>query len=308
MTRLQFFGRCAVAAVVAVACAAPGPAAADDGWVVTGPGITSGISGIAEVDPGRGSGELLAVHDNKHAGEPRVSRLRIGAAGAAEVRRLRWDGPRLPVDLEALSDVPGRPGEFVALESSGRGYHLRLRPRSVRVVREFTVPGVAAGETGEKGENYESFALVRQGGRLIAVWAHRGQDADPAGLRLARLEWPGLRFGVPRSVQVTVPYPSERVRHISDADITVTGRLVTAAASDPGDDGPFRSAVYDLGRVRVGTDGEPSPYLRERPVRLGVFGGHKVEAVACGADASTAVLGTDDENLGGWVRSGDVCG
>ncbi|MEU3600940.1 hypothetical protein ABZ714_19785 [Streptomyces sp. NPDC006798] len=50
-----------------------------------GPGITSGISGIAEVHPGSGSGELLAVHDNKHAGGPRVPRVRTGADASTTV-------------------------------------------------------------------------------------------------------------------------------------------------------------------------------------------------------------------------------
>ncbi|MFE0426650.1 hypothetical protein [Streptomyces sp. NPDC058953] len=300
MTRLHAPFRI-VAAAVALVCAASWPATADDGWVPTGPGITSGVSGIATAASGADPGDLLVVHDNKRTGQPRVSRVRIAADGSAEALPLRWDGPRLPVDLEALSDVPGRPGEFVALESSGRGYHLRLRDRSVGVVREFTVPGVVT------GDNYESFALARRGGRLVALWAHRGQDADPGSVRLARLEWETLRFGPPRAVDVTVPYPAERVRHISDADVTYSGRLVTSAASDPGDDGPFRSAVYDLGRIVIGAAGEPVLERRARPLRLGVFGGHKVEAVACVSDAPRTVLGTDDENLGGWVRRDDVC-
>ncbi|MFF3558013.1 hypothetical protein ACWD4V_31800 [Streptomyces tsukubensis] len=304
MRRFRTPARAAVAAVAALVCAAPSaPAAAEDGWLPTGPGITAGISGLAAATPAAGgTADLLAVHDNKKAGEPRVSRIRIEPGGAPAVRGLQWRGPRLPVDLEALSEVPGQPGEFVALESSGRGYHLRLQPDAVRVVREFTVPDAAS------GENYEGFELTRRSGRLVAVWAHRGQDGDPAVVRLARLDWRTLVFGPRRSAAVTVPYPAERVRHISAAEVTASGRLITTAASDPGDDGPFRSAVYDLGRVVLRADGEPGLEQRARPLRLGVFGGHKAEALACTAEAPGSVLGSDDENLGGWVRRDGLCG
>ncbi|MGV9317068.1 hypothetical protein ACWDR0_33570 [Streptomyces sp. NPDC003691] len=303
MRRLRTPARAAVAAVAALVCAAPAaPASAGDSWLSTGPGITSGISGIAVADEAGGTADLLAVHDNKRTGEPRVSRIRVRPGGPPEVRVLRWLGTRLPVDLEALSEVPGRPGEFVALESSGRGYHLRLSPGSVRALREFTVPDAVA------GENYEGFALARRAGRLVAVWTHRGQDGDPGVVRLARLDWARLAFGPRRSATVSVPYPAEQVRHISDAEVTAAGRLITTAASDPGDDGPFRSAVYDLGRVVLLADGEPGLEQRARPLRLGVFGGHKAEAVACvPGEVPGTVLGTDDENLGGWIRRDGLC-
>ena len=41
------------------------------------------------------------------------------------------------------------------------------------------------------------------------------------------------------------------------------------------------------------------------PVSLGTYPGHKVEAIAC--KGSAGILGTDDENLGGWVAADPFC-
>ncbi|MFE9664206.1 hypothetical protein [Streptomyces sp. NPDC005955] len=90
----------------------------EDGWVRTGTGITAGISGIAVTgQDGAVINETVVVHDNKRTGQPRVSRIRPAPGGAPRVDVLSWDGEREPVDLEALSAVPGaggvaRPGEL----------------------------------------------------------------------------------------------------------------------------------------------------------------------------------------------------
>ncbi|MFI1866073.1 hypothetical protein [Streptomyces jumonjinensis] len=279
----------------------PGAAAGADGWLPTGQGITAGISGIAVAAQGGAGTEVLVVHDNKRPGEQRVSRIRIPPGSAPRGEVLSWDGERLPVDLEALSAVPGADGEFVALESSGRGYHLLLGQDAVRVLREFTVPGVAP------GDNYEGFALTVQAGRLVAVWAHRGQDQDPAVLHTAALDWSGLVFGPQRTAGVRVLYPLENVRHISDVHVSSSGRVTVTSASDAGDDGPFDSAIHDAGSVLTGFDGRPWPAVREEPVRLAVFPGHKIEALDCPPGAARGVLGTDDENAGGSLRLAEVC-
>ncbi|MFF0448884.1 hypothetical protein ACFYT4_21160 [Streptomyces sp. NPDC004609] len=287
------------ASATPVTAATPVTSRAPDGWLRTGEGITAGISGTAVLAHGGDGTDVLVVHDNKRAGERRLSRILLTPGSAPRTTELRWDGDRLPVDLEALSEVPGRRGEFVALESSGHGYHLRLEDgTSARVVREFTVPGVAA------GDNYEGFTLTGRTGRLVALWAHRGQDEDPALLHTAFLDWQSLSFGPRHTTAVRVPYPREDVRHISDLEVSPSGRVLVTSASDPGDDGPFDSAVHHIGRVnpygpQVVAPILPTPYL--------AFPGHKIEALTCD-DGVPGVLGTDDENAGGSVRTAAVCG
>ncbi|MGX2993230.1 hypothetical protein JNUCC64_02870 [Streptomyces sp. JNUCC 64] len=298
-------------ALVTPATAAP-TAPGQDGWSPTGEGITAGISGAAPTGEGTPAGtDVLVVHDNKHPAEPKVSLVRFTTGLAPSASVLRWEGDRDPVDLEALTAVPGVRGEFVALESSGRGYHLRLAGDSVWALRQFTLPGSPAatgdGSWSPTGDNYEAFALTGTPfGGLTAVWAHRGQDEDPAVLNAAALDWGSLSFGPRSSAPVRVSYPAADVRHISDLAVSPAGRLTVTSASDPGNDGPFDSAVYDAGRLVTGGPDGPSPAPAARPRRLAVFPGHKIEALGCGT-ATGAVLGTDDENAGGSVRLAALC-
>ncbi|MFF4753602.1 hypothetical protein ACWD5R_29965 [Streptomyces sp. NPDC002514] len=150
------------------------------------------------------------VHDYKREGEKRVSRVRLADGVPVQVDVVPWQGAALPVDLESISAVPGRPGEYTALESPGHGYHLGVAGDTARVLREFTVPGVRAPATTTKAS---------------------------------------------RSRPVPLP-------------------LLT---------------------------------VRPEPVELARFEGHRVEALACPSTARTGVLGTDDENLGGAIRTADIC-
>ncbi|MGW3422361.1 hypothetical protein [Streptomyces phaeochromogenes] len=83
--------------------------------------------------------------------------------------------------------------------------------------------------------------------------------------------------------------------------MTNSGRIIASSAADAGDDGPFGSAVSDgaAGRVRVTLAASPSV--------LGTFPEYKIEAVECLSGSTDALLGTDDENLGGYVRTMPFC-
>ncbi|BAU83242.1 hypothetical protein SLA_2314 [Streptomyces laurentii] len=90
--------------------------------------------------------------------------------------------------------------------------------------------------------------------------------------------------------------------------MTDSGRILVGSASDAGDDGSFDSAVSDAGRVTVSASGAVRVTLAARPAVLGTFPGHKVEGVECLPGTDDALLGTDDENLGGYVRAAAYCG
>ncbi|MEU3747196.1 MULTISPECIES: hypothetical protein [Streptomyces] len=90
--------------------------------------------------------------------------------------------------------------------------------------------------------------------------------------------------------------------------MTATGRIVVGSAADAGDDGPFDSAVSDAGRVTVSAAGRVRVALAASPAVLGTFPQYKIEAVECLPDSADTLLGTDDENLGGYVRSASFCG
>ncbi|MFE7415052.1 hypothetical protein [Streptomyces laurentii] len=270
-------------------------------WQQVGTDALTGVSGLAHEGPGA----ALIVHDNKRAGQPRLSRITYGTDPIA-VTRLSWDGAE-PVDLEAIEAIPGVTGEYVALASRGIVYRLRLEGTVATVLDYAPLPAIG------QGDNDESFALVSRGGRLAALWADRGEGPDrPATLYAAPLtfaSWGEPQFGaVTRRSYTSVYPPGDGTRHISDISVTDSGRILVGSASDAGDDGPFDSAVSDAGRVTVSVSGAVRVTLAARPTVLGTFPGHKVEGVECLPGTDEALLGTDDENLGGYVRTAAYCG
>ncbi|MGG7570639.1 hypothetical protein [Streptomyces sirii] len=307
----------AISAVIAGAtllAPAYGDRPADD-WRRVGDGITSGISGIV-VDGRHGNTvDTLAVRDNKEPGQQRLVVVRYSPHAKPQVRAVEWRGGQ-PVDLEAIDAVPGRDREYVALASDGTAYRIRrekdtvLRENgairrvrdTVRVIRKFQLPGISP------DGNYEGFTLSRTAhGAIVAVWADRGGDDRPAKLTAATWNPATGTFGKRDSAEFSAPYPAENVRHVSDVELSARGGLTVSSASDPGDDGPYDSALYAAGRLVVRGDGKVELRLSGTPDRLATFAGHKIEALACLPGSSTGILGTDDENDGGSVTTAAFC-
>ncbi|WP_254705453.1 hypothetical protein [Streptomyces vilmorinianum] len=262
-----------------------------------------GVSGIADegrTGDGAGAGagtNVLVVHDNKRTRQQRLSRI-THWEGSDGISPIAWDGAE-PVDLETIEAIPGMPGEYVALTGRGIVYRLKVSGGTATVVDYTPLPAIG------EGDGFESFALVAQNGKLSALWADRGAGADrPATLYAAPLTfapWGQAQFGAVTRRAYRAPYPTDGgTRHISDISVTDSGRIIVSSAADAGDGGPFDSAVSGAGRVRV--------TLAAAPTVLGTFPQYGIEAVECLPGSAEAVLGTDDENLGGYVRTMPLCG
>ncbi len=275
----------ATTALTALVASTVSAAAFDGSWSRVATGTTGGVSGLAAADTG-----WLIVRDNKLAGQNRIARLDEDG----RVTSLAWPGTA-PQDLESLAAVPGMSGTYVTLTSAGRGYVISLGATSVAVSRTFTVPRGSA--------NIESFALTSASSALVALWATHGSPTAPAKLSAATISLTTGAFGRVAKVSVTVPYPTTAVRHISDLAV-VGSRIVASSTSDPGANGPFASALYDLGSVSV-LNGR-AVLSMHAPTSLATYAGHKVEGIACAG--TTGLLGSDDEKQGGWVRTESFCG
>ncbi|WP_410661383.1 hypothetical protein [Amycolatopsis sp. lyj-112] len=270
----------------------PSAALADDGWESIGTGMTSGASGVAVLSRSDDRIDALVVRDNKKTGENRALRVRLDDGEVTASDPISWPG-ELPVDLEAVEGVPGKANEYIALASDGKGFHLKLTDKRLKVLGGFQVP------KGDSEDNYEGFALKKVHGRLFAIWADRGQDTRPATLYSAEFSVPKLSFKKTKSVPFRVSYPATDVRHASDVEITADNRVLISSASDPGDEGPFDSAVYAAGVLQ--SDG--SIKLSPVPAKIGDFPGHKIEAMTCLSNSCDRLLyGTDDEAAGGRLR------
>ncbi|MER8042969.1 hypothetical protein [Streptomyces sp. NPDC094032] len=277
------------------------PAGAADEWLRVGSDARTGVSGLAAED----GGTALVAHDNKRPGQPRLARLTY-TDDTASLSPVAWDGAYAE-DLEAIEAVPGMPGEYLALASRGIVYRLRVSGDTATVVDYAPLPMIG------EGADFESFAVVARGGKLAALWADRGEGPGrPATLYAAPLSfasWGQPLFGsvTRRSYLSTYP-PGEGTRHISDISVTASGRILVSSASDAGDDGPFDSAVSEAGRVTVSAAGSVRVTLAASPTVLGTFPGYKIEAVECLPGTGDVLLGTDDEHMGGFVRTAPYCG
>ncbi|MET4926398.1 hypothetical protein P3L51_29285 [Streptomyces sp. PSRA5] len=283
------------------------PAGAAEEWRKVGGDSRSGVSGVAyEGRTGDGAGvHALIVHDNKRDGQPRLSRV-THREGSDSVSPLTWAGAE-PVDLEAIEAVPGTPGEYLALAARGIVYRLKVTDSTATVLDYTPLPAIG------EGDDFESFALVAQNGKLAALWADRGAGADrPATLYAAPLSfapWGQTQFGGVTRRAYRATYPTgDAVRHISDISVTDSGRIIASSAADAGDDGPFDSALSDVGRVSVSAAGRVRVALAAAPSVLGTFPGYKIEGLECLPGSGEALVGTDDENLGGFMRTVAVCG
>ena len=283
-----------------LACAARPPAG---GWRQVG-GPLYNVSGMALVSRGTdpaGPHELLLVHDNKGPHQPRVASVRLGANSGPGYRRLAWPGDvEPPVDLEAICPVPQSAGSFLALTSAGRLLHLRYEPgaAAVEVLHESILPGL------EEHPNLEGFAVQSFGGRTVAIWAERGDGAKPATLYWGTYDPVADAVALHGKTDLAVPFPSgKNTRHVTDLRLDGGGVVWGTSSIDPGDAGPFASALYTLGSVNI-EGGRVTFRSNADPTRLWVTR-RKVEALELVPGSGGGVyFGADDEAAGGWLYVG----
>ena len=299
-------------------------------WVELSAERSAGISGLvwqgvdttgdpfgvlARQGGAQSSGDLfLAVHDTKSdpALFKRLSRLQWHDRRSWGMFSLTWPArAELPNDLEAISAIPGET-DYVAVTSRGRAYRLAIPaanstigdvfftsdPRSL--VQEPTVRAVFdLPATPEPNRDLETFQITRLGNRLVVLFADRGGDRRPATLHWGWFDPASNAIALQGSTTITGPLDPKLQRSLSDLVVLPDGRLLGAAAIDRGDNGPFQSTLYWLGRLQL--DGDQ---IRWQPSAQGRSlvnaGNHKIEALALAPPESPTrlAIATDDENLG----------
>ncbi|HEY8560267.1 MAG TPA: hypothetical protein VIL74_07810 [Pyrinomonadaceae bacterium] len=267
-------------------------------WLVVGKNRQTNISGMALVEQAAGRTSFIIVHDNKKKKQSRAAIVTLNGGKQPQFTALEWRGGEFPVDLEAVTKIPGAANGFMAITSAGRVYRLELETasRSLKVVKSFDVPSIPP------DGNFEGFSLQRVGGGYLAVWAERGEDAKPATLFWGNFDLSANAFRNVGSIQIKVPYPETNVRHISDVKVDAAGKVFISSAADPGNDGPFTSAVYLAGAF----DLTKLPAISFKPEstvsQLFAVENRKIEAFELLPEAvGGMVYGTDDENLGSAI-------
>lgn len=260
--------------------------------------ILGGLSGLALVESTGAQSTFLIVHDNKAPADPRLALVTVNGAQPVVYRPVAWKFDADCIDLEAITAIPGRPGEYFALISRGLVYHIRLDAarQTAESLGRFLLPSLPA------KANLEALALQRFAGRYLLAWADRGEGDRPARLFFAELRLDGYQLSGLESADIRVPWPVQNVRHVSDLRIDESGVLLFAAASDAGDDGPFSSAVYLGGLFRFGKK-KPRFIPNAQPLRLRTAADRKIEGMELVPGSGGLIFATDDENFGGWVLS-----
>ncbi|WP_414563624.1 MULTISPECIES: hypothetical protein [unclassified Anabaena] len=268
-------------------------------WRPVRGGISFGISGMALVEQQNDTLDFLVVHDNKQKNQGRLAIISIKGKNQPEYFAVDWSSTtELPIDLEALTSVPGKNNtEFIALTSFGKAYYLKLNSakKTVSVLKEFNLPNVP------QGSNFEGFGLQDIDGKLVAIWAHRGAGQQPATVYWGNFNPSTYQITLAGSRDLQVPFPSDNVRHISDIKVDSGGIVYITSASDAGDDGPFQSALYVAGYL--GFSGNKIVWRQNSQlVPLYRANYRKIEGMELvPGNAGGVVFGTDDESLGSYV-------
>lgn len=262
------------------------------------------VSGLARLSDSL----YLAVHDAKLPEEqasPRVSLVRVsGSNGGATWRpvAVRWPTSDASSDLESVAAIPGT--RFLLLSESGDdgGAYRRI------FLAELVEDGVRFAEAVRWPTdvfNVEGTAAARVDGRLVFLYAERSQDSLHTRIRWAPLQPTPLAFGEFREVVFSVPAAAGMNRPVSAMEVDPDGWIYVASTFDPDvDDGPYRSMVWRIGRVR--TEGTAATVQLDSTARLiARSDGIKIESLAIRnlQDGSRQlIVGSDDEDLGAVIR------
>lgn len=254
---------------------------AQDKWYQIHGSRQFSISGVAKFEKG-----FLVVHDNKKKKQPRISYL----DKSFKLRKLVWPEPKLPYDLEALHKMPHYTNKFIAMESTGKAYLFFVDPFDFRIelIQTFTLPGIS------NKMNLEGLAVFNSAQGQVFIYGDRGSNKRSSTLITALYEPANHNIYEVNKFVIELPFPENDKRNIADLAIDNNGGVWTVATSDPGNDGPFQTAIYHIGQMsNVGTFNFNHPSLLKP---LMIIDNQKVEAMIFNKER--LILMTDNENFG----------
>jgi len=264
----------------------------DERWMYVSGKRELSVSGIATTTS---EDTYLVVHDNKKKGQLRAGLVNLSADSL--YRGLGWPVKDLPIDLEALTNISGMEDQYIAMGSWGFCYWLALdlSTNRLKLIKEFRIPGSGP------PLNLESLVLWFAGYSWYISWAHRGSVKEPSILFWGSIDLFSEVVTIQKedSIFVSVPWPILDKRHMSDMDLDRDGILWAAATSDPGDDGPYQSGIYKIGKFQK-QNGKMEFLIADSFPKQFVFQRNKVEALTIAGNKM--VFATDDENLGAAIN------
>jgi len=243
------------------------------------------VSGISKFKDG-----FLVVHDNKRKDQSRISYINQ----ELKIKNLIWPKIKLPNDLEASIQVPGVKNRYILMESGGKCFEISIDPKDFRVevIHTFTLPLI------KPKMNLEGLTIFPSGQGLLFIYGDRGSDSRLSTLFTSFFNKKNKTFYDINQFTFDLPEPKKHKRNISDLALDEDGNLWTVATSDPGNYGPFISALYQLGKISPAGLFKPNHPDLIRPIAI--IKEQKVDALMFNKDY--LILMTDNENLGSKIK------
>jgi hypothetical protein len=255
---------------------------------------------------------FIGVHDAKNNAEkqswPRISLIRLPQS---ELDGVMWEPVPLTFpgpggtssDMESACSVPGGK-DFLFVESGQEGnnysriFHAVYQDGGLEITEYADWPvGII---------NVEATEVCQVGERMVFLYAERAEDSSFTMIRWATLTLDPMDFGNFKEVVYEGIDPvGSGARPIVAMDIDSDGFIYIVSTFDSGDDdGPYRSVIWQIGRVLDDGQGEVAVELG-LDIRLADLDGLKVESLAVREAPGIAreiYFGTDDEHYGGILR------
>lgn len=275
-------------------------------WVKVGEGINScgndgmlcGISGMALMSKAGETVKFLVVHDSKGKND---LRLGILTPSAKPNLKLLNGFENINTDLEAITSLPDKSNEFLAMSSDGRLFHVTLNAESADVKQKYKF--FEDKDNLVRQEELEGLSVQKFGDTIVIIWGDRGEGMPTGKLYWGTLDYATWKVTKVGEMTISGPFPdvNSSERHtISDLKLDKNGLVWSTAAHDPSVKGPFFSSVYLLGHITVNNKVVSYELFKDRPP-LWTFK-RKIEAIEFVPDASGGIaFGAEDENLGGWI-------
>lgn len=279
-----------------------------------------GSSGMEQI----GAQSYLVVYDFKsHNSATRIGFLKVNDASleVLPIAVSSWGDGGIPNDLESICAIPGKQNEFLVAEpgswqgTPGRIFHINVDTVNLKgkVLGTVKLPFLQDNDFDLVGDQYEAMLCLPYDERKrIVVMAERGgsQLSPEAIIRWGVLdlkeysltmEETGLKG---KTVNAPGNWTNNKTkRSITDFHLDEQGGIWASASEDQGDQGPFYSVVYQLGKTNAINKEQPITVFEEITAFKPVYG-FKIEALSGPRKGtnSTHSFGTEDEIYDGVWR------
>jgi hypothetical protein len=253
------------------------------------------LSGFANFNRSK----LLGVRDSKDDSNDARVLLVDKKDGNVTPVTMDWSKTGVARDLEAVTPNASKNGQFLAVEGSSFGekkarlFELSVGNQGGKAEKSHVLP--------EFGQEIEGVTSVKgEDGFQTVLFAGRGGNGQQGKIYWGQLGDNGLTFSKEGLAGQAVQAPNigQGQRDLAELTVDRKGNLWGTAAVDNGNDGPFTSSLYQVGKL---TPAGPTPFETKlgQSYKLDHI---KAEAMAIQGNGKF-FIGSDNEAAGGRIES-----